>query len=103
ARLHGRRPGAGPGAFGTPKKSMTWGRDAGILIDYFLRCEKELSRQQVRRLRRAKISQPTQGSGRGCSVETFGPPVSPMTDVTRMLSAIEQGDPHAAEQPRPDP
>ena len=29
---------------------------------------------------------------------TFALPVSPMTDVTRILSALEQGDPHAAEQ-----
>src|SRR5262249_55413842 len=28
----------------------------------------------------------------------FALPVSPMNDVTRILSAIEQGDPHAAEQ-----
>jgi len=28
----------------------------------------------------------------------FEPPVPPMSKVTRILSAIEQGDPHAAEQ-----
>ena len=38
------------------------------------------------------------GVGRGWSTETFALPVSPMSDVTRILSAIEQGDPHAAEQ-----
>ena len=38
------------------------------------------------------------GVGRGWSTETFALLVSPMSDVTRILSAIEQGDPHAAEQ-----
>jgi RNA polymerase sigma factor (TIGR02999 family) len=35
---------------------------------------------------------------RGYPAEAFARSVSPMTDVTRILSAIEQGDPHAAEQ-----
>ena len=34
----------------------------------------------------------------GCPAATSAPGVSPMTDVTHILSAIEQGDPHAAEQ-----
>src|SRR5580704_6381314 len=38
------------------------------------------------------------GAGRGWSTEPFALPVSPMSDVTRILSAIEQGDSHAAEQ-----
>src|SRR5271165_7200292 len=41
---------------------------------------------------------PLPGVGRGWSAETFALPVSPMSDVTRILSAIEQGDPLAAEQ-----
>ena len=35
--------------------------------------------------------------GRGWSTEPFALPVSPMSDVTRILSAIEQGDPLASE------
>jgi RNA polymerase sigma factor (TIGR02999 family) len=38
------------------------------------------------------------GVGRGRSRETFALPVSSMSDVTRILSAIEQGDPLASEQ-----
>ena len=41
---------------------------------------------------------PLEGVGRGCSAETFALLVAPMYDITRILSAIEQGDPHAAEQ-----
>ena len=35
---------------------------------------------------------------RGRSDGVFTLVVSPMSEVTRILSAIEQGDPHAAEQ-----
>src|SRR5262245_50884618 len=38
------------------------------------------------------------GLGRRCPAATFALPVSPMTDVTQILSAIERADPHAAEQ-----
>jgi RNA polymerase sigma factor (TIGR02999 family) len=58
----------------------------------------ELAAQQVRRLRRGKIPQPAPKIGRGCPVEAIALPVSPMTEVTNILSAIEQGDPSAAEQ-----
>src|SRR5262249_11881187 len=40
----------------------------------------------------------TKGRRRRGRAETFGLRGSPMTDVTRILSAIEQGDPHAAQQ-----
>src|SRR5262249_38033044 len=36
------------------------------------------------------------GVGRGCSTNAFAQSVPPMSDVTRILSAIEQGDPDAA-------
>jgi RNA polymerase sigma factor (TIGR02999 family) len=52
----------------------------------------------VRRIRWAKIPQPTQGLRTSFPAETFALSVSPMKDVTRILSAIEQGDPLAAEQ-----
>ena len=47
---------------------------------------------------------PGNGAGRALvvgtrrSTETFALPVSPMSDVTRILSAIEQGDPLASEK-----
>jgi RNA polymerase sigma factor (TIGR02999 family) len=47
---------------------------------------------------RAKISQTASGVGRRYPAEPFTLLVSTMTDVTRILSAIEQGDPTAAEQ-----
>src|SRR5262249_27710818 len=43
----------------------------------------------------AKTSQCAQGSGRDLSAIPGAPP---MSDVTRILSAIEQGDPHGAAQ-----
>jgi hypothetical protein len=39
-----------------------------------------------------------QGVGRACSAETFALLVSLMTEVTHILSAIQQGDPRAAER-----
>src|SRR5499427_4484396 len=52
----------------------------------------------MRRLPRARLPQLYPKVGSGCPPEAIVPWVSPMTDVTRILSAIEQGDPHAAEQ-----
>ena len=37
-------------------------------------------------------------SGEFVALERLGLSVPPMNDVTRILSAIEQGDPHASEQ-----
>src|SRR5262249_20424971 len=64
----------------------------------FLCCGKELSRQQVRRIRRARSPQRIQGLRRSRPAETFTLLGLPMSEVTRILSAIEQGDPQAAEQ-----
>jgi RNA polymerase sigma factor (TIGR02999 family) len=44
------------------------------------------------------IPDPAQGTGSGGSVEPVKHLVAPMNEVTRILSAIEQGDPHAAKQ-----
>jgi hypothetical protein len=63
-----------------------------MLINYLLDCGEGLARQPVRRIRRAKIPDPAPGVERGCSAETFALSVSPMTEVTRILFAIEQGD-----------
>src|SRR5271155_1241736 len=41
---------------------------------------------------------PLQGVEKGCSAWTFTLSVSLMTDATRILSGIEAGDPHAAQQ-----
>src|SRR5437016_1009539 len=43
-------------------------------------------------------SKPTWSKHCNCSTTSAFFSVSPMSDVTRILSAIEQGDPHAAEQ-----
>ena len=88
----------GPRSGGVPKKSKTCDPAEGILIDHPVDRRQGLARQEVRRSHRAKIPQPASGVGRGWPAETFALSVSPMTDVTRILSAIEQGDPTAAEQ-----
>src|SRR5262249_22164142 len=77
---------------GVPKKFRTCGNVDGTLIDGLLDCGEGLARQQVRRLGRAKIPGPAPGVGRGCSSEILALSVSLMTEVTRILSAIEQGD-----------
>src|SRR5262249_36575605 len=48
--------------------------------------------------RRATIPGPVPGAGRGRSDGAFALLGSPMTELTRILSAIEQGDPQAASQ-----
>src|SRR5262249_46701871 len=48
--------------------------------------------------RRATIPGPVPGAGRGRPDGAFALLVSPMSEVTRILSAIERGDPSAAEQ-----
>src|SRR4051794_41142208 len=53
---------------------------------------------QGRRAWRAKILKPPRGVRRGRSAKCSSFGVRPMNEVTRMLFAIEQGDPHAAEQ-----
>src|SRR5262245_14940433 len=48
--------------------------------------------------RRATIPGPVPGAGRGRPNGAFALLVSPMTEVTRILSAIGPGDPRAASQ-----
>ena len=69
-----------------------------MLIARLPGCGKDRARQPVRRTRRAKVPDPAPGAGRGRSDGAFLLPVLPMSDVTRILSAIEQGDPNAAAQ-----
>src|SRR5262249_38548768 len=81
-----------------PKKSRIGGQAAGILIDQLRGWGKGRARQRVRRARRLKIPEPVQGVQRGCSAGNCEPSVPSMSEVTRILSATEQGDPHAASQ-----
>src|SRR5262249_43969213 len=53
---------------------------------------------QVGRLRKSQIPEPRLGVGRGRSPVSSSLAVVPMNEVTPILSAMEQGDPHAAEQ-----
>src|SRR5271163_2456929 len=86
-------PGDGSITIRVPKKSRTCGQSDGTLINGLVGCGKDLARQQVSRIRRAKVPGPAPGAGRCWSALTFALSVVPMTDVTRILSAIEQGDP----------
>ena len=83
---------------GVPEKSRTCGKASGTLIDCLPGCGKDRAHQPVRRTRKAKVPDPTQGARRGHSDGAFSLLVLPMSDVTHILSAIEDGDPHAAEQ-----
>src|SRR5262249_10508301 len=56
------------------------------------------ARRRVRRARSSKIPGPTQSAGRGRSAGVFEPLMPPMSEVTRILNAIEQGDRQAASQ-----
>src|SRR5262245_57606821 len=85
-------------ASGVPKKSRTRGPAGGTLSDGPLGCAKAPARSQVRRTRRARIPGPVNGVGRGGSAEPFALGVSPMSEVSRVLPALERGDPHAAGQ-----
>src|SRR5262249_33949889 len=76
----------------------TWASPSCILIGCLPGWRIHLAAHQVSRLRRGKIPQPAPKIARGCPVEAIALAVSPMSEVTRILSAIEQGDPSAAEQ-----
>ena len=84
-------------ASGVPKKSRTWGQPRGKLIGCLPGGRTDLAAQQVNRPRTFLIPQPQGGPGEGLArgLRASG---APMSDVTQILSAIEQGDPQAAEQ-----
>src|SRR5262245_22960445 len=89
-------PSDGSMTSGVQKKFRNWGPVDGILISYLLACGKDLTRPIVRRNR---IVSGIRSHGRGgCPAEALALSVLPMTDVTSILSAIQQGDPHAAAQ-----
>src|SRR5215471_3480792 len=91
-------PGDGSITSGVPKKSRIWRQADGILIGCLPGYGKDLAASRL----------DAQGDKRfrhlckeGGADEPLGPSnlsVSPMTAVTRILSLIEQGNPHAAEQ-----
>src|SRR4051812_25163418 len=78
-----------------PKKSRTGGQADGRLRDGRLDGDKALARQPVRPFRRGPIPEPARGGGE-CPAGILKSWVTAMSEVTRILSAIEQGDPHAA-------
>src|SRR5262245_46918633 len=88
-------PGDGSTTSGVPKKLRTWGQAAGILIGGLPGRNNGLSAQQVRRAGSEEIPQPP-SNGFEPAAGPCSSWVSPMTEVTRILSAIEQGDPNAA-------
>jgi RNA polymerase sigma factor (TIGR02999 family) len=82
-----------------PKTSSTCGQADGIIIDCLLDCGKHVARQRAGRIGLAKVlDSALPAVGRRRFAETFALLVLPMSEVTRILSEIERGDPHAAEQ-----
>jgi RNA polymerase sigma factor (TIGR02999 family) len=86
-------------ASGVPMKSMTCRQADGTIGERFPDCGADQARQQARRIGRLKaLGSALPAVGRRYFAATFALLVAPMSDVTRILSAIDQGDPHAAEQ-----
>ena len=79
-----------------PKKSRTGDKVGGILDACHLPGGKNRARPQARR-RRHDAAARARGRGGG-PAEARALSGWPMTDVTRILSGIEAGDPHAADQ-----
>ena len=79
---------------------MTCGPADGTIGGCLLDCGTDQARQQARRIGRAMVPDRAPGGRERVfrSAEPFAVPVSPMSDVTRILSAIEQGDPIASER-----
>src|SRR5262249_6941343 len=80
------------------KKSGSNSAAGMILIGYSQGTERGRATLQIRRGWGAQIPEPPRGGGRRRSPGCCSLEVMPMSDVTHILSAIEQGDPHAAEQ-----
>src|SRR5262249_55629530 len=92
-------PGDSSRTSGAPKKSRTCGQAGGILSGSLPGCRKDRSAHPLRRAGIRQTPQPTQGiSGDYASQGPSGLVVPSMSEVTRILSAIEQGDPSAAAQ-----
>src|SRR5262245_62044385 len=91
-------PGDGSMTNGVPKNSRTCGQTPGTLISCLSVCRTGLAAQPLRRPRTTRVPQPTGDDGRKRLRRAHEPAGVPMRDVTQILSAIEQGDPAAAEQ-----
>jgi hypothetical protein len=84
-------------------KGLDWGADDHMtkpfeLEELLARLRALIRRGQVGRARRSTIPEPAHEIGRRCSAGSCKPLMTPMSEVTRILSEVEQGDPHAAEQ-----
>src|SRR5262249_44706067 len=92
-------PADGSMTSGVPKKSRTSGQSPGKLICRLPGCRTGLAAQQASHpCGRSGIRSPARTAGRRRCAGPTGLVEVSMTDVTRILSAIEAGDPHAAEQ-----
>src|SRR5260370_25305391 len=94
-----RGPGDGSMTSGVPNQFKTCGQAAGILVGGFPACRNDLSAHPVSTCRNLRDSVAHGRYSRGhipLGPSSLGVP--PMSEVTRILSAIEQGDSHAAEQ-----
>jgi hypothetical protein len=92
-------PADGSMTSGVPKKSRTYGQADGILMGRLREREKAGRLTRLDAHVGERFRSPARGSG--CADITQGlsnPLVKPMTGVTRILSAIDRGDPHLAEQ-----
>src|SRR5262245_15339379 len=91
-------PGDGSITSGVPKKDRHCGQPAAMLMDSPREREKDLTLHQVRRAHRSRIPNPLQKLGGDAPRGVASPFMPPMNEVTQILSDIEAGDPHAAEQ-----
>src|SRR5262249_26132493 len=74
------------------------GQKVGILLDWLRAWGNDLSAQQVRCAGGQRFRNPRTDPGEDVPLESSILLVPPMSEVTRILSALEQGEPHAAEQ-----
>src|SRR5579884_2169077 len=81
-----------------PKKARHCGHAGAMLMSSFHQREKDLTSHQVRIAPRSRIVEPAPEVGRGPSAGSARPVVTPMSEVTRILSGSEHDAPHAVEQ-----
>src|SRR5579862_6108618 len=84
-----------------PKKFPTCGQMGSIITSCPVCGDKTRGLNSVDTCDRTGFQSPLQNLGGNGTRRRFSPSVPPMSDVTRILSAIEEGDPHAAEQLMP--
>src|SRR5262245_26854207 len=91
-------PGEGSMTSGVPKKSRTWGQVSGILISGLRGRGKTWRLNKLDAHGSDRFQAPFHVRSEDLPLGFSALAVPPMSEVTRILSAIEQGDPHAAEQ-----